>query len=338
MEAVIALPEVHPWSPEDPFLYELIIRAGEDRILSYFAMRKFSVGVDERGHPCICLNNRPYFLHGVLDQGYWPESLYTPPSDAAMVFDITEMKKLGFNMLRKHAKVEPMRWYYHCDRIGMVVWQDMINGGEPIDLMRFCYLPTVFPAMTTRVKDRFYRFFGRSDRLARVQWEKECMEMVDQLYSCPCIGMWVPFNEGWGQFDSLRISERIRKADPTRLVDHASGWFDQGGGDVRSEHNYFRRLRVHRDRRPFVLSEYGGYSCRIPEHSTASAVYGYHSCQTREEFSDAFWKLQKKRRSLQEAGLSAAVYTQVCDVEDEMNGLYTYDRKICKVNNAEIMI
>ncbi|MDO4324099.1 MAG: glycoside hydrolase family 2 TIM barrel-domain containing protein [Lachnospiraceae bacterium] len=333
-ETVIALPEVHSWSPEDPFLYDVAVWAGEDCVRSYFALRKFSVGTDEKAYPRLLLNNRPYFFNGVLDQGYWPESLYTPPSDEAMVFDITRMKELGFNMLRKHIKIEPMRWYYHCDRIGMVVWQDMVNGGGPLDLRLMCYLPTAFPAVTDRIKDSHYRFFARTDRQGRLQWEEDCMAEVEQLYNCPCIGMWVPFNEGWGQFDALRITEQIKKADPTRPVDHASGWFDQGGGDIKSVHNYFRALRVKRDRRPFVLSEYGGYSCPVQGHTWTDVSYGYRSYRSRKEFSAAFRRLQRKVRSLEKKGLSGAVYTQVSDVEEEINGLYTYDRKICKISAA----
>ena len=154
----------------------------------------------------------------------------------------------------------------------------------------------------------------------------------DRLYNCPCIGMWVPFNEGWGQFDALRITRRIKRADRTRLVDHASGWFDQGGGDVKSVHNYFRRLRVVKDRRPFVLSEYGGYSCPVPGHTYTQSSYGYKTYKTKEAFAAAFEKLQKKIRSLEKQGLCAAVYTQVSDVEEEINGLFTYDRKICKID------
>ena len=327
----IVLPEINPWSPEDPFLYHVQIQSEEDRVASYFAMRKFSVGIDEKKVPRLFLNNKPYFFNGVLDQGYWPESLYTPPSDEAMVFDIVKMKELGFNMLRKHIKIEPMRWYYHCDRIGMVVWQDMVNGGGPINMNRLCYLPTIFPAVTKMVRDKHYRFFARTDKQARLQWEEDCIAMVKQLYNCPCIGMWVPFNEGWGQFDSVRIAQHIKGVDPTRLVDHASGWFDQGGGDVKSVHNYFRRLRVVKDRRPFVLSEYGGYSYPIPGHMYTNASYGYKTYGNGSEFMAAFQKLQKKIQKLEKKGLSAAVYTQVSDVEEEVNGLYTYDRKVCKL-------
>lgn len=330
----IALPEVCPWSPEEPFLYRLVITAGEDCVESYFAMRKFSLGKDEYGHTRLLLNNEPYFFHGVLDQGYWPESLYTPPSDEAMVFDIKKMKELGFNTMRKHIKIEPMRWYYHCDRLGMIVWQDMINGGGKPDLKRLCYLPTAVPAVTQRIRDNDYRFFGRTDQRERRRWEEECMEMVRQLYNCPCIAMWVPFNEGWGQFDALRITERIRSIDTTRLIDHASGWFDQGGGDIRSVHNYFRPLRVTKDRaeeRAFVISEYGGLTCPVKGHTCAKEVYGYCAYETPAAFTKAFKEQQKKLRALERQGLCGAVYTQVSDVEEEINGLYTYDRKICKI-------
>ena len=330
----IALPEVCPWSPEEPFLYRLVITAGEDCVESYFAMRKFSLGKDEYGHTRLLLNNEPYFFHGVLDQGYWPESLYTPPSDEAMVFDIKKMKELGFNTMRKHIKIEPMRWYYHCDRLGMIVWQDMINGGGQPDLKRLCYLPTAVPAVTQRIRDNDYRFFGRTDQRERRRWEEECMEMVRQLYNCPCIAMWVPFNEGWGQFDALRITERIRSIDTTRLIDHASGWFDQGGGDIRSVHNYFRPLRVTKDRaeeRAFVISEYGGLTCPVKGHTCAKEVYGYRAYETPATFTKAFKEQQKKLRALERQGLCGAVYTQVSDVEEEINGLYTYDRKICKI-------
>lgn len=161
------------------------------------------------------------------------------------------------------------------------------------------------------------------------------MEQIHQLYNCPCIGMWIPFNEGWGQFDALRMTEKIRKADPTRQIDHASGWFDQGGGDVKSVHNYFRKLRVKKDRRPFVLSEYGGYTCAVKDHIYSDHVYGYRTYQSKEAFSEAFWELQKKIELLVKKGLSGAVYTQVSDVEGELNGIYTYDRKICKLKEKD---
>ncbi|MCD7716467.1 MAG: glycoside hydrolase family 2 [Lachnospiraceae bacterium] len=334
--AELTLPGFCPWTPENPFLYELQIRAGEDLAESYFAMRKFSVGMDEKHRPRLFLNNEPYFFNGVLDQGYWPESLYTPPSDEAMKADIRNMKDLGFNTIRKHLKIEPLRWYYHCDRIGMVVWQDMVNGGGKQHSLLTVYLPTAFPWITERIPDDrpwSYRVFGRKSPQDRLQWEKECVQTVRLLYNCPCIGLWTIFNEGWGQFDALRLERQIHQLDPTRLIDHASGWYDQGGGDVRSVHNYFRPLKVKNDRRPFVISEYGGYSCTVPGHVYSDVPYGYHRCETKEEFAAQMQKLRQTIQTLKDRGLSGAVYTQLSDVEEETNGLYTWDRKVCKMEN-----
>ena len=330
MKVRIPVPEPRLWSPEFPWLYRMRIETGEDAVESYFAMRSFGVGADAEGRTRLLLNGKPYFFNGILDQGYWPESLMTPPADEAMVYDIEQMKELGFNMLRKHVKIEPARWYYHCDRIGMVVWQDMINGGGPVQKLLETYLPTVIPAIGKHLRDDHYRLLAREDEGARRRFEKDLMRMIRQLYNCPCVALWVPFNEGWGQFDALRITERIRKADPTRPVDHASGWFDQGGGDVRSVHNYFRPLAVEKDSRAFAITEYGGANCQIPEHAMSEEVYGYHVL-TAEELPKAFAETMEKVRGLVKDGLSAAVYTQVSDIEEETNGLLTYDRKVRKV-------
>ena len=317
------------WSPESPWLYPVRIESGGDTVESYFAMRSFGKGTDAAGRPCLLLNGAPYFFHGVLDQGYWPESLMTPPADQAMVYDITQMKELGFNMLRKHVKIEPARWYWHCDRIGMVVWQDMVNGGGPVHKILETYLPTIFPPLGNHFPDRLYPVLSRQDAGARRRFEADLRRMIRQLYNCPCIGMWVPFNEGWGQFDALRIADEVKKEDPTRPVDHASGWFDQGGGDVRSVHNYFRPLTVEPDRRAFVLSEYGGADCSIPGHSMSEEEYGYQKLGE-EEFPHTFRKLMEQIHALAEQGLAGAVYTQTSDIEEETNGLLTYDRKVRK--------
>jgi hypothetical protein len=328
----LSIPQPRPWSPESPFLYDLVIETDFDRIESYFAMRKFSAGADAKGLPRLFLNNQPYFQNGVLDQGYWPDGLYTAPSDDALIFDIQAMKDLGFNMIRKHLKIEPMRWYYHCDRLGMIVWQDMVNGGGRSLMTFLCYLPTALPFVTTHFKDSYYPLFSRTSKKGRLQWIRECRAAVEQLYNCPCIGMWVPFNEGWGQFDALEITEKMKHWDSTRLIDHASGWYDQKGGDVRSVHNYFRRLQVIPESRPYVISEYGGYTCHVAGHSHSDQVYGYRKFQTLLQFQKAFEKLQDEVRGLAEDGLAAAVYTQLSDVEEEVNGLFTYDRKINKLN------
>ena len=236
-------------------------------------------------------------------------------------------------MLRKHIKIEPLRWYYHCDRLGVIVWQDMVSGGTTYHMPLVCYLPTLFPHMSRHTRDHHYRLFSRADAEGRDAWERECLETIDLLYSVPSLAVWVPFNEGWGQFDAARIAERVREKDPTRPVDHASGWFDQRGGDFRSVHNYFRPLQVRLDgRRAFAISEYGGYSCAIPGHSSVDRVYGYQKFDTPEAASSAFWQLmQGHLLPLVAQGLSAAVYTQLSDVEEEVNGLVTYDRKVVKI-------
>jgi hypothetical protein len=328
----IPIPDMHLWSPEDPFLYDVIIIAGNDKVESYFAMRKVEVRKDSEGIPRIYLNNEVYFQNGLLDQGYWPDGLYTAPSDEALIYDIQLAKDLGFNMLRKHLKIEPLRWYYHCDRLGMLVWQDMINGGRNYNMLLVGYLPTLFPKLASLVKDKHYRIFGRKDREGRQEWLKECKETVEHLYNCPSVVVWVPFNEGWGQFDSKQVYEMIKTVDKTRLIDHASGWFDQKAGDFKSIHNYFHPLKIKTEKRPVVLSEFGGYACYIPEHSYSWQIYGYRIYLTMNELNKAFQKLMTNDiENLKMKGLSAAVYTQLSDVEDEVNGLVTYDRKICKV-------
>ncbi len=330
--------EFHPWTPEEPYLYDWTLSAGEDTIETYFAMRHFSIETDEAGLLRLCLNHQPYYQHGVLDQGYWPDGLMTPPSDEAFVYDIQSMKQAGFTMIRKHIKIEPLRWYYHCDRLGMLVWQDMVNGGGSYDLMTVTYLPTVLPYLQSHMKDSRCQLFSRVEKEGRQEWLTECRETIRHLYNCPCIGMWVPFNEGWGQFDALRVTEMIRRLDATRLIDHASGWVDQGGGDVKSIHNYFRKLEVKPDKRfgrPVVYSEYGGYAWYVEGHSYSNQVYGYRHYKTAKEFQEAYQRLQEQIERMKADGLCADVYTQVSDVEDEVNGLLTYDRKVKKLEKRE---
>ena len=331
----VPMPSFHAWSPEDPYLYDLSLEAGEDRVESYFAMRSFSVGQDGDGVPRLFLNGKPYFHTGVLDQGYWPDGLYTAPSDAAMVNDIEQMKRMGFNMLRKHIKIEPLRWYYHCDRLGMLVWQDMPNGGGD-------YLPLTIsaPLITGRHRDDHdYVRFAREDAAGRREFMQELEGMIEHLYNCPCIAMWVPFNEGWGQFDAREAAERIRALDATRTIDHASGWHDQGAGDVKSLHVYFRayRHRQYPGARAVVLSEFGGYNHRVSGHTYNKKDFGYRRYQTPEALRFAVQDLYIRQIIPAAArGLSASVYTQLSDVEDELNGLMTYDRAVVKMD-AETM-
>ncbi len=327
----IKLEKLICWSPENPFLYGLDITVGEDRIESYFAMRSVELKKDVAGLTRIFLNKKPYFQNGLLDQGYWPDGLYTAPSDEALIYDIEQAKALGFNMLRKHIKIEPLRWYYHCDRLGMLVWQDMVNGGEEYNQLLVGYLPTLLPGVAARIKDKHYKLLGRESLEGRREWSMECRQTVELLYNCPSIVVWVPFNEGWGQFDAKEAYRLIKELDSTRLIDHASGWFDQGIGDFESIHNYFHPLKVKHKNRAVIFSEIGGYACYIMEHSFSWRVYGYKIYLTKEDFNKAYQGLYRDELAkLYHMGLSAVVYTQLSDVEDEVNGLLTYDRKVCK--------
>lgn len=335
-ESTLTIPaeELRLWSPENPFLYDAAITlAGGDKVESYFGMRAFGIGKDEKGLPRLLLNGKPYFQNGLLDQGYWSDGYYTAPSDEALIHDIAEMKRLGFNMLRKHIKVEPLRWYYHCDRLGMLVWQDMMNGGESYSPLSIY----VFSNLGLRVKDDRYRYFSRSDEAGRTHYYEELGQMIDLLYNTVSLALWVPFNEGWGQFDALKAAEFIRKRDDTRPIDHASGWYDQGGGDIKSIHWYFRpyhHKQPPKEQRPICLTEYGGYNCAVPGHCWGEgAEFGYKKIADPAEFNRAFQKLMEEQIiPAKERGLAAAVYTQVSDVEGERNGLLTYDRKVCKAN------
>ena len=327
-----------PWSPEEPNLYYFTLKAGDDTIRSYFAMRAFTIEKDEKGTPRFCLNHEPYFLNGVLDQGYWPDGLMTAPCDEAFVYDIELAKKTGFNMIRKHIKIEPLRWYYHCDRLGMIVWQDMVNGGTMYNMPWVCYMPTALPFLGRKIKDNLYHMFSRKSEEGRKAWEEECRQTVSHLYNVPCISTWVPFNEAWGQFDAERIANDVKAQDSTRTVDHASGWFDQKAGDFNSVHNYFRKLRVEKDdKRAFVISEYGGYACHVTGHSSVERVFGYKKFDTPEQLSKAYEELYEGQvLPLIDKGLSGVVYTQLSDIEEEVNGLVTYDRKVVKIQQEEI--
>jgi beta-galactosidase/beta-glucuronidase len=318
------------WTPETPFLYGLKIEYGEDSVESYFGMRLFSVEKDKDGKPRLCLNHEPYFQNGILDQGYYPESLMTPISDQAMINDIRTAKAKGFNMIRKHCKIEPMRWYYHCDRLGMIVWQDMINGGGSYNLLKTCYIPTVVQTLRTK-KDDDYEFMGRESKKGRLEWKKECKETIKQLYNCTSICTWVLFNEGWGQFDALENTQMVREIDNTRIIDAHSGWFDQDAGDVKSEHIYFFDLEVKKSDKPYVISEYGGISLAVEDHIYSENHFGYGRHETPKTFTAEYNKLQNRIQKMQEEGLSAAVYTQMTDIEEEVNGIMTYDRKIIKI-------
>lgn len=329
----ITLGDFISWSPDNPFLYDLVVAADNDRVKSYFGMRKFSLVQDDKGYMRLALNNKPYFHNGLLDQGYWSDGLYTPPDDRAMESDIRTMKDLGFNMLRKHIKIEPLRWYYHCDRLGMLVWQDMVSGGEHYKPM----VTQILPFIGIHLKDSRYRLFGRNDEKSKNQYLEEMEETVALLYNTVSLAVWVPFNEGWGQFDSLAVTQRMWELDPTRQVDHASGWHDQGGGDFKSRHVYYKPIRLKADGRALALSEFGGYSLPVEGHMASDTEFGYRILRTRGDFWEAFRTLYEKEVIPHiEKGLCAAVYTQLSDVEEEVNGLLTYDRRVLKVDKEAV--
>ena len=340
-EVTLNIPEEHffPWSPDTPFLYDLTVGTNQgeeaefDTVHSYFALRKWSCAPDAHGVLRFCLNDKPILLNGLLDQGYWPEGLYTPPSDAAVERELSEVKALGFNLLRKHAKIEPQRWYYHCDRLGLIVWQDIVNGGSAYNLWFVTYLTNVLQPLLRRFPDgkACRRLLSRAKPVSREEYAHELADTVQALRCHPCIACWVPFNEGWGQFDAGKAVQALRTLDGTRLVDEASGWFDQGGGDVHSLHNYFYPLRVRPQKRTVALSEYGGIAWPMPGHEPPHKTYGYGTAKDRQELTARYKKLQLKTVLPQlEKGLSALVYTQLTDVEDEVNGLFTYDRAAVK--------
>ena len=297
------------WSPESPKLYDFVItNPSGDRLASYFGVRSFGQTVDASGKARLTLNGRPYFFHGVLDQGYWSDGLLTYPSDRAAEDELRMLKDMGFNTVRKHIKIEPMRWYYHCDRLGLIVWQDFVNGGGDY---KFTHV-AAFPFLGFHHRDDDYRYFAREDVAAREEFLSSVEETVDQLYNCPSIGVWVPFNEGWGQFDSASVTARVREKDPTRIIDSVSGWHDQGVGktELRSLHTYYTKLKVPRDVRPVVLSEFGGYSMKIAGHVfDEDREFGYKKFKNQLELSAALRRLYlEKLLPLIGQGLCAAIY------------------------------
>ena len=335
-ELIVSLPDFHPWTPEDPFLYLVSLKSSADRVSSYFAMRKCDIQTAPDGTQRFFLNNKPYFQAGVLDQGYWPESLYTAPTDEALTADISRMKKLGFNMLRKHAKIEPERFYYHCDQLGMLVWQDMVNGGSAYKHWFVTYLATLMNWNHISFSDdeKHASLLSRLHPEGKDEFRREITETIAFLYNHPSIVVWVPFNEGWGQFDALAACEQIRTLDSSRLVDHASGWFDQKGGDILSLHYYFLKLKFKPEsKRAAALTEFGGYSLSIPGHSCCKKVYGYKKFNSTGTLTYGYIDLIRQTiLPAVKKGIGATVYTQLSDIEEETNGIYTYDREICKID------
>jgi len=314
----------HPklWSPDQPFLYRLKVelRRGDqvvDQVSSYFGMRKISLGQDARGVTRILLNNRPLFQLGVLDQGFWPDGLYTAPSDAALRSDLMVLKRLGFNLVRKHVKVEPERWYYWADKLGLLVWQDMPSGDA--------------------TADQGSGDVARTDGSAS-EFEQELTRMIKTHQNHPSVVMWVLFNEGWGQYDTARLTQRVRHLDPTRLVDSASGWNDRGVGDVIDWHRYPGPDAPDPTRtRAAVLGEFGGLGLPLAGHTWQDqANWGYRTFPDADTLTKAYEERVAALAPLIQRGLSAAVYTQMTDVEIEVNGLLTYDRAVLKMNEGRV--
>ena len=318
----------HVWSPEDPYLYEFTVEAGDDRVESYFAIRSLEIKTVDN-IPRLCLNDKPYFFHGLLDQGYWPESLLTAPAPESYADDILAIKDLGFNMLRKHIKVEPEEFYYQCDRLGMIVFQDMVNNGD-YQFFRDTALPTI--GLQKLPDGQLHK-----DPATRKGFLDAMTATVNQLKNHPCIVYWTIFNEGWGQFDADTVYESFRKLDDTRFIDSTSGWFRRKKTDVDSRHVYFKPIRLSAEDKPLVLSEFGGYSYKPEGHVfNTENTYGYGKFSDPQAWNDAVEKLYLEQVvPAFQKGLCAAVYTQISDVEDETNGLLTYDRKICKANAGQ---
>ena len=316
----------HLWSPEDPYLYDFTVETAQDKVASYFAIRSLDIKENR-----LCLNGKPYFFHGLLDQGYWPDGLFTPAAPECYTEDILAMKKLGFNMLRKHIKVEPEEFYYQCDRLGMVVFQDMVNNGD-YSFLRDTALPTV--GLQKLADKNLHR-----DEKTRREFLRQMEHTVRQLWNHPSICYWTIFNEGWGQFDSDNVYKFFRKLDDTRFIDSTSGWFRRKNSDVDSRHVYFKPIKLTAGEKPLVLSEFGGYSYKPEGHVfNTESTYGYGKYKDAEQFTQAVAKLYEEQViPASKAGLCAAVYTQVSDIEDETNGILTYDRKVCKLSE-EVML
>ena len=330
VEAEIPINNLHLWSPEDPYLYDLKVSTKGDGVSSYFAMRKVSL-MEYNNHKVIALNNKPYFMKGVLDQGYYKKGLYTPESYEEYIKDIELAKALGFNTIRKHIKIEAPIWYYHCDRLGMLVWQDFINGGG-----KYKASTVMFPLITgIHHDDTNYAKFSRVDEQGRKEAKAEFKEIINYLYNSPSIVLWTIFNEGWGQFDAKEIYKEVADLDKSRLFDHASGWHDQGVSDVKSLHVYFKKVKMPKSKniknRSVVLSEFGGYVLPIKEHMQ-KGKRTYRSYKNSEQWLKAYEKsINRDIISNIPKGLSASIYTQLSDVEDELNGFVTYDREVIKV-------
>ena len=335
----VDVPNPHLWSPEDPHLYNVVLTCGDDVVRSYFGIRTVEVRPDAADVRRVHLNGKPVFLRGVLDQGYWPDALMTPPTPEALEHDICTMRDAGFNLLRKHIKVEDGRFYAMCDRLGMLVMQDVPSGGTaPYSLWHTSHKPTLFRASWTAKRDigeRAWLHLGAAEPAYRAEWLATCDGMVDLLRNHPSVIAWCLFNEGWGQFDAAEAARRVRSLDPTRAIDATSGWYDQGVGDFWSIHNYFRPLgpepRAAKTGRAYLLSEFGGVALAVAGHVSRETAYGYGAADDAAAFRREVAAQLAAADALEAQGCTGFVYTQVSDVEEEVNGLLTYDRRVNKL-------
>ena len=326
----VTLDEVRCWSPTDPYLYTFVAELGQDRVESYFAIRTLEIKEID-GYQRICLNGEPFFFHAVLDQGYFSDGIFTPATPELYREDILKMKELGFNTLRKHIKVEPDWFYYECDRLGMVVMQDFVNNGS-YSFLRDTAFPTVFPK-------KMPQFLMRRSKSEKKRFIEGMKKTVRQLYNHPCVCYWTIFNEGWGQFDADEMYDILKELDSTRIIDATSGWFKKKKSDVESLHIYFKRVKIKESPRPIILSEFGGYSYKVECHvANEKNTYGYKLYSDKTQFMNGLERLYLEEVVPQiPKGLCGAVYTQLSDVEDETNGLYTYDRRVCKVDKDAML-
>ena len=328
-EIKIAPENPKKWSPESPFVYNFTIKCGDDEVKSYFALRKIEAKIVD-GTPRLCLNGEPYVFTGLLDQGYFPDGIFLPPTSEGYEYDIKRCKEMGFNMLRKHIKVEPEIFYHLCDKLGMVVFQDMVNNSD------YSYIfDTVLPTIGMK---RFPDAILHRDPEHRRIFREHMLGTLEHLHNFPSILYYTIFNEGWGQFNADKNFELAKAADPTRIYDATSGWFWQKKSDVDSRHVYFKAVKLGKvTEKPIVISEFGGYSYRVEGHLFGEDNYGYTSLDDMQAFEDKFVALYENEiLPIIDSGVSALVYTQVSDVEDETNGLLTYDRKVTKVNVERI--
>lgn len=311
------------WSPETPKLYDFVIESGEDRVASYFALRKIEIDNNK-----ILLNGKPYFFNGLLDQGYFSDGIYLPASVKGYEYDILTAKEMGFNMLRKHIKVEPQIFYYLCDKHGMIVFQDMVNNGKYNFILQTA-LPTIGMKKCN---------YGRASEKRSKYFEETAIKTIETLYNHPSVCYYTIFNEGWGQYDAKNVYNKLKNLDNSRVWDATSGWFQTGKSDVLSEHVYFKLVKLKADERPIILSEFGGYSCEIENHSfNPGKSYGYKKFKNVADFENAIIDLY--RNEIIPAihnGLCGTVLTQISDVEDETNGLVTYDRQVIKIDKDKM--